>query len=152
MKKLLIILAFSLLSLAAFAQGTSTSTMDYQATLEWSPSLVKESGAPLSLDEIKGYLIRYRRLDAEQYAEIALFGADNTQYTFTDLDAGAYEFSIATVDTSDRYSVFSDPITHTFGDNPGKIIDVKLLTEATETLEQHCQRVDIDIRCEGFQP
>jgi hypothetical protein len=74
--------------------------------LYWSAPMERANGAPLSLDEIGGYEIRYREINDSAFENIIISDAAIEQYFIDDLPAGEYEFQVATFDSNGIYSDF----------------------------------------------
>jgi hypothetical protein len=66
----------------------------------------RANGDPLSLEEIGGYEIRYRKISDSAFETIVISNAAIEQYFIDELPAGEYEFKVATFDSDGIYSDF----------------------------------------------
>lgn len=66
--------------------------------LRWEAPLAREDGSRLYSSDINGYRIYYRLRHEKKFGVIQLPGNANTEYPLDTFPAGAYEFSITTID------------------------------------------------------
>lgn len=87
-----------------------TAGVDTRKTLVWNPPLTREDGSALTPGQIAGYRIYYRLKHQDNYSVIPLNDGSKTRYTLSDMQPGAYEFSITTIDIDGLESRRSDPV------------------------------------------
>lgn len=83
---------------------------DTPKTLVWNPPLTREDGSALTPGQIAGYRIYYRLKHQESFSVIPLNDGSKTRYTLSEMQPGAYEFSITTIDVDGLESRRSDPV------------------------------------------
>lgn len=84
------------------SQSTPTSL-----TLYWSAPIERVSGASMTINDIGGYEIRYKKASDDTYTNIVISDAGTDQYSINDLnDADDYTFEVAVFDTDGIYSDF----------------------------------------------
>lgn len=79
-------------------------------TLVWNPPLTREDGSALTPGQIAGYRIYYRLKHQDSFSVIPLNDGSKTRYTLSEMQPGAYEFSITTIDVDGLESRRSDPV------------------------------------------
>jgi len=87
--------------------STTPTSVTGTATLSWDIPVSRENGDLLTLSELDGYtvLVRDTANNTEYFIEID--DPNITEWTFEELTAGLWEFSIATVDVQGVYSKYS---------------------------------------------
>lgn len=94
------------------------------ATLSWFLPDERENGEALTLDEIKGFEVQYRKVDADNpfcplgevkdtYCSITILDPTRAEFDIPALETGIYEFTVAVFDTEDIYSRFTETLTAT---------------------------------------
>ena len=87
----------------------------FSATLNWNIPSSREDGTTLEMYEIGGYEIQYKLVSDSQYTSIVISDETRDRYEITGLNAGTYEFRIATFDIDNVYSQFSTPQSASIG-------------------------------------
>lgn len=85
--------------------SSSSSANPQTVKIVWTHPKTRENGEFLSLDEISGYEIRYRKPDDKYFTYFSISGNRTTEFSYTS-DFTSAEFEIAVVDSDGRYSRF----------------------------------------------
>ena len=91
------------------SDGGSTNGPIASAHLSWSIPQYRENGEELSLSDIAGYEIIYRRTEDNVYSFITVEDDNSREHTIENLPVGEYEFMIAVFDTDGLFSDYSEP-------------------------------------------
>lgn len=76
-------------------------------TLYWSAPIERVSGASMTINDIGGYEIRYKKGSDDTYTNIVIADAGTDQYSINSLNnADDYTFEVAVFDTDGIYSDF----------------------------------------------
>lgn len=78
--------------------------------LQWDAPFEREDGSALSMDDIGGYEISFRREGATQFNTRVIDDSSVSTYLINDLEAGDYEIFIYTFDLNSVYSLASSII------------------------------------------
>ena len=90
---------------------TNTSTRrTLSVTLSWIPPSTRQDGNPLQMSEIWGYEILSVQ-NNNTVTTVTVPSADLTEYTFNNIPAADYSFSIYTYDVNSEVSLASSPVT-----------------------------------------
>ena len=81
----------------------------FSVSLNWNIPDSRENGDTLEVYEIGGYEIRYKLTSDDEYTSIVINDSSSSSYQITDLQAGTYEFTMASFDIENLYSEFTDP-------------------------------------------
>ena len=79
------------------------------ANISWDIPEQRENGEDLTMSEIGGYEIIYRRTDEIIFNTVVIADQTVSAYLLENLDAGQYELMIAAFDSDGLYSDFSEP-------------------------------------------
>lgn len=93
--------------------NTDTNTSARRAlniTLSWIPPSTRQDGTPLQMSEIWGYEILSVQ-NNNTVTTVTVPSADLTEYTFNNIPAADYSFSIYTYDINSTVSLASSPVT-----------------------------------------
>lgn len=100
----------SVMSVAASVAVSPQQVVLHDVALSWDIPLEREDGSDLSLYEINGYTIVYGASENQLDTSVSIVGGQQTSYTLRDLQAGAYFFAIATVDSDGLQGRYSDVV------------------------------------------
>lgn len=78
--------------------------------LSWAMPSERENGEPLNPSEIYGYRLEYGYKSNSIHNGVTVVGANNTQFTLANLNAGSVYLHIATIDSDGITGRFSAPI------------------------------------------
>lgn len=78
--------------------------------LRWNAPMTREDGSALAPGQIAGFRIYYRLRHQASYQVIRIDSPAVTRFSLDSFPAGAYEFSITTVDTEGLESRRSEPV------------------------------------------
>lgn len=87
----------------------------YSINLNWAIPDARENGKRLELYEIGGYEIQYKLTDDSVYTSIVIDNNSAQSYEITNLIAGNYEIRMASFDTAETYSNFTNPLSTSIG-------------------------------------
>ena len=76
-----------------------------QVLLLWQAPIQRENGDPISINEIGGYEVRYRKKGQTDFTYIQYENNQADSHTFESLE-GLYEFQVAVYDVNGLYSQF----------------------------------------------
>ena len=86
------------------------------ANISWLIPEQRENGESLTMSEIGGYEIIFRKIDEIIFDSVVIPDQTASEYMLEDLDPGQYEFMIAAFDSEGLYSDFSTPAIIDLGD------------------------------------
>ncbi len=95
---------------------TTTKTTAAVRQLDWTIPVVREDGTALPLDKISGYKIYYGTRSGDYTDSLNLVPAKDstgkaiTDYNLASLPHGTYYFTMTTVDTAGRESLYSNEV------------------------------------------
>ena len=89
--------------------GGSNGEVLTSAHVTWNSPEFRENGDQLSLSEIAGYEIIYRKTDESIFYSVIIDDDNTLEYTIENLSLGQYEFMIAVFDTDGLFSDYSEP-------------------------------------------
>ncbi len=85
--------------------NTPVATKSVRVT--WAIPSARQNGDPMSLNEIGGYEIIYRKVGESLFSSAVITTSAQVEYVVTNLEPGAYEFQIASFDTDNVYGQYS---------------------------------------------
>ncbi len=86
---------------------TASTSVTGTATLSWNIPESRENGDLLIMSELDGYKVLVRDMASNAEYFVMINDPSITEWDFTELTAGTWEFSIATVDVQGVYSSYS---------------------------------------------
>ncbi len=87
----------------------------FSVKLSWSIPDTRENGDPLEVYEVGGYELQYKLASDPVYTSIVINNGNEQSYEITNLIAGTYQFRMASFDTANLYSDFTDPLSAAVG-------------------------------------
>lgn len=78
--------------------------------LQWDPPIEREDSSALSMDDIGGYEINFRREGDRQFRTYIIDDSTANTYRIDDLEGGRYEIFIYAFDVNNLYSLASSMI------------------------------------------
>jgi len=82
----------------------------FSLELSWDMPKQRDDESELDVDEINGYILAYGRAPNELNSNVFIDDAYKLSYLITELEAGTYYFTIATLDNNDLLGAYSDQI------------------------------------------
>ena len=82
----------------------------FSLELSWDMPKQRDDESELDVDEINGYILAYGRAPNELNSNVFIDSAYKLSYLITELEAGTYYFTIATLDNDDLLGAYSDQI------------------------------------------